>query len=92
MSLTVKTNVTRRQFLKATALSGGGLMLSLSLPGFPAADEHMSTLIGSGDLNPFVKIDSDGVITIYASNPEMGQGVRTSLPCLLYTSPSPRDS
>ncbi len=83
MSLTVKTNVTRRQFLKATALSGGGLMLSLSLPGFPAADEHMSTLIGSGDLNTFVKIDSDGVITIYASNPEMGQGVRTSLPMII---------
>ena len=83
MSLTVKTNVTRRQFLKATALSGGGLMLSLSLPGFPAADEYMSTLIGSGDLNTFVKIDSDGVITIYASNPEMGQGVRTSLPMII---------
>jgi len=83
MSLTVKTNVTRRQFLKATALSGGGLMLSLSPPGFSAADEHMSTLIGSGDLNTFVKIDSDGVITIYASNPEMGQGVRTSLPMII---------
>ncbi|MEM7363276.1 MAG: molybdopterin cofactor-binding domain-containing protein [Pseudomonadota bacterium] len=83
MSLTDKTDVTRRQFLKVTALSGGGLMLSLSLPALSADDEHMGTLIGSGDLNAFVKIDSDGVITIYASNPEMGQGVRTSLPMII---------
>lgn len=76
-------DVSRRQFLKVTALGSGGIMLSLTVPGFAATGENGGVLIGSGDLNAFVKIDSDGVITIYASKPEMGQGIRTSLPMII---------
>ncbi len=65
----------RRQFLKATGLMGGGLMLSF-LGGRAAAK--------GGTLRPngYLRIDSGG-ITLYAKNPEIGQGVKTSLPMIV---------
>ena len=65
----------RRQFMKLTGLVGGGLMLSFTLPRAAAA---------SGPLQPngYVRIDADG-ITLLAKNPEVGQGVKTSLPMIV---------
>ena len=34
-------------------------------------------------LGPFVEIGSDGSVTIASKNPEIGQGVKTSLPLLV---------
>lgn len=75
-------NLTRRGFLRASALAGGGLMLELSIPSAALAEE-MGTLVGSRDLNAYVKIASDGTITIYSANPEMGQGIKTALPMII---------
>ncbi|HIG44493.1 MAG TPA: twin-arginine translocation signal domain-containing protein [Gammaproteobacteria bacterium] len=74
--------VNRRSFLKATALAGGGLMLELSLP-VSAAAEELGTLVGSKELNAYIKIASDGQITIYSATPEMGQGIKTTLPMII---------
>ena len=65
----------RRQFMKLTGLVGGGLMLSFTLPRAAAA---------GGPLQPngYVRIDADG-ITLLAKNPEVGQGVKTSLPMIV---------
>ena len=65
----------RRQFMKLTGLVGGGLMLSFTLPRASAA---------SGPLQPngYVRIDADGIV-LYAKNPEVGQGVKTSLPMII---------
>ena len=65
----------RRQFMKLTGLVGGGLMLSFTLPRASAA---------SGPLQPngYVRIDAEGII-LYAKNPEVGQGVKTSLPMII---------
>ena len=65
----------RRQFMKLTGLVGGGLMLSFTLPRASAA---------GGPLKPngYVRIDADG-ITLLAKNPEVGQGVKTSLPMIV---------
>ncbi|MCY4012361.1 MAG: molybdopterin-dependent oxidoreductase [Gammaproteobacteria bacterium] len=65
----------RRQFIKLTGLVGGGLMLSFTLPRAAAA---------GGPLKPngYVRIDADG-ITLLAKNPEVGQGVKTSLPMIV---------
>ncbi len=67
----------RRQFLKLTGTVGGGLMLGFALPRAQAHADHV-------DFNPngYVKIDSEG-ITLYAPNPEIGQGVKTSLPMIV---------
>ncbi len=72
----------RRSFLKVTALLGGGLMLELSLPA-SAAGAEPGTLVKSSELNVYVQIASDGKITIYSGNPEMGQGVKTALPMII---------
>ena len=65
----------RRQFMKLTGLVGGGLMLSFTLPRASAA---------SGPLQPngYVRIDAEGIV-LYAKNPEVGQGVKTSLPMII---------
>lgn len=67
----------RRQFLKLTGMVGGGLMLGFALPRARAHADHV-------DFNPngYIKIDQEG-ITLYAPNPEIGQGVKTSLPMIV---------
>ena len=65
----------RRQFLKLTGLVGGGLMLSFTTP---RALGNTAALQPSG----YIKIDATG-ISIYAKNPEIGQGVKTSLPMIV---------
>ena len=65
----------RREFLKLTGLVGGGLMLSFT--GLRAAATG-----GALHPNGFLRIDSGG-ITLYAKNPEIGQGVKTSLPMIV---------
>jgi isoquinoline 1-oxidoreductase beta subunit len=74
--------VTRRSFLRVTALTGGGMMIALHLD--PA--EALAQFGGpAAPLAPmaFVKIASDGVVTIMAKNPEIGQGVKNMLPMII---------
>ena len=72
----------RRNFLKASTLVGGGLMLEFNFVSMVSAEE-LGTLVGSKELNVFVQIASDGKITIYSATPEMGQGVKTALPMII---------
>lgn len=76
-------SMNRRQFLKATALAGGGMMLQIAIPAGSALAKELGTLVGSAELDAYVKIASDGTITIYSANPEMGQGVKTALPMII---------
>ena len=73
--------INRRGFLRASALAGGGLMLQITMPAVYA--EEAGTLVGSDELNAYVKVASDGTITIYSVMPEMGQGIRTTLPMII---------
>lgn len=74
------TTVSRRSFLKASALAGGGLMVA-----FYGLSESITGAAESLSFEPngFVKITPDGLITIMAPNPEIGQGTKTSLPMLV---------
>ena len=69
----------RRAFLGVTALAGGGLALSLTLPSPARADHHAAAV----KLTELVTIARSGKVTITAKNPEIGQGVMTSLPMLI---------
>src|SRR5678816_2902547 len=104
--------VDRRAFLKVTASVGGSILLSACIdPRTQAAGAQSSFF----EPNAYIRLAPDGMVTIVAKNPEIGQGVKTMLPmliaeeldvewknvkveqapldtCLLYTSPSPRDS
>lgn len=69
-------NTDRRDFLKISlglALSSSGSISMMSLASAEA----------SGTLNAYVNINADGSVTIYGPNPEVGQGVNTSLPMIV---------
>ena len=80
--MTTISRLNRRQWLKVSAIAGGGLMLRATLPA-SAAPAHDNALVGSKELNVYVQIDRDGQITIYSSIPEMGQGIKTTLPMVI---------
>ena len=65
----------RREFIRLGAAGGLGLLIGIPLPG-RAADPVSS-------LHPLIRIGSDGSITLFAQNPEMGQGVKTALPMII---------
>lgn len=73
-------NVTRRDFLRTGSVAGAGLVLGFYLP---SRNGHGVSAAGDFAPNVFLKIDSAGVVTLVAPRPEMGQGVRTSLPMLI---------
>lgn len=82
--------LSRRSFIKATALAGGGLLLG-NYFGFRSATEALATqpleapLAGATHFSPsaFIRILPNGSVTLIAKNPEIGQGVKTSLPMIL---------
>jgi isoquinoline 1-oxidoreductase subunit beta len=81
----VKTTINRRSFLKATALAGGGMMLSFSwfTACNPSPEEALSMPKEWFELNSYIKIGENGRITLMAPNPEFGSNVKTSLPMIL---------
>lgn len=82
---TKKTTLNRRSFLKASALTGGGLMLSFSrLAGCKTTPEEAMTLPKEWfELDSYLKIGENGLITIISPNPEGGQNVKTSMPMIV---------
>src|SRR5215469_66270 len=77
--------INRRNFLKVTAASGGGLLLSLYSQPEASAQRGGGGLFGgpAPDPHTYIKIAPDGTTTIVAKNPEVGQGVKTMLPMLI---------
>lgn len=75
----------RRSFLKVSALAGGGMMLSFSwLAGCQPKSEDVLTMPDEWfELNSYIKIGDNGVVTLFNPNPEFGSNVKTSLPMLL---------
>ncbi len=81
----IKTKIGRRSFLKTSTLAGGGMMLSFSwMASCISKPEDVLTMPDEWfELNGFVKIGENGIITIMAPNPEFGQGVKTSMPMIV---------
>lgn len=72
--------LSRRSFLIAGAVAGGGLLLSA---GFPALTAGAEPANAEGDmLTMFARISPTGAVTIFAPNPEVGQGTKTALPMI----------
>ncbi|MGA7540888.1 MAG: molybdopterin cofactor-binding domain-containing protein [Steroidobacteraceae bacterium] len=78
------TELSRRAFLTVGLAAGGGLLLTLNLARTAEASEPIGAGQGSGaQLNPYISIAPDGLVTIVAKNPEIGQGMKTTLPMLI---------
>jgi isoquinoline 1-oxidoreductase subunit beta len=76
----------RRSFLQTSTLASGGMLIGFNL--FTACKEDIKppidlSLLDYNDFNAFIKISNEGKVTIFAPNPEIGQGVKTSMPMLI---------
>ncbi|RKR07100.1 isoquinoline 1-oxidoreductase beta subunit [Maribacter vaceletii] len=80
------SNFSRRGFLKASSLASGGLLIGFNL--FTACKQKAEmpidiSKLNFADFNAFIKIAENGMVTIFSPNPEIGQGVKTSMPMII---------
>ena len=69
----------RRDFLKAGALTGGALVIGFTLP----AAGRRAQAAGNFAPNAYLRVDGGGRVTVVCGLSEMGQGVLTAIPMLV---------
>ncbi|MCQ0110700.1 xanthine dehydrogenase family protein molybdopterin-binding subunit [Zhouia amylolytica] len=81
----IKTTYGRRSFLKVSALAGGGMVIGFSWLASckPKVDDVAKMPDEWFEINGFLKIGDNGMITIMSPNPEIGQNVKTSMPMII---------
>jgi len=83
---TTLNKTSRRDFLKITSLTGGGLLLGFSWFSVEAEKPEVinkDNFAGDLGFNSYLSISTDGTITIYSPNPELGQNIMTSFPMIV---------
>ncbi len=81
----VKTKIGRRSFIKSSLISGGGMMIGFNwLMSCDMTESKIKNLPKEWfDLNGFIKIGENGLVTIMSPNPEIGQNIKTSMPMIV---------
>ncbi|TMU57678.1 xanthine dehydrogenase family protein molybdopterin-binding subunit [Flagellimonas algicola] len=72
--------------MRTSSLAGGGMLIGFNLfqACKPKAEPPVDlSLLNYNDFNAFIKIADNGAVTIYSPNPEIGQGVKTSMPMII---------
>src|SRR5713226_6081173 len=78
------TLLDRRSFLRVSAVAGGGILLGLHLdPGAEIFAQAPQLPPAAFLPTAFLRVTADGIVTIMGKNPEIGQGVKTSLPMII---------
>ncbi|WP_460982453.1 xanthine dehydrogenase family protein molybdopterin-binding subunit [Spirosoma fluminis] len=80
------SNPSRRNFLKLAAAAGGGLLIGFNWLESEAATSAVLPAGGVAagtDFNSYLSINSEGIITIFSPNPEVGQGIKTAFPIIV---------
>ncbi len=78
---TSKGELNRRDFLKMSGLAGAGLVISIGL--FDPRTAKGAIAPEVFEPSAYLKIGNDGKIIIMSKNPEIGQGVKTSMPQII---------
>jgi len=84
--MTRSINKSRRDFLKITSLTAGGFMLGFNWLANEAKASAVVTKIAAGTdigFNSYLSISTDGLITLFSPNPELGQNIMTSFPMVV---------
>ncbi|WP_300434364.1 molybdopterin cofactor-binding domain-containing protein [Christiangramia sp.] len=85
----VKTGIGRRSFIKSVSVAGGGLIIGFNWLACKRTTEEGSEEMAMQmpdewfELNGYLKIGDNGIVTIYSPNPEIGQNVKTSMPMIV---------
>lgn len=82
----MKSNLDRRNFIRTSALAGGGMLIGFNLFHACKPEVKMPTDLAAlnyKDFNAFIKISSEGMVTIFAPNPEIGQGIKMAIPMII---------
>ncbi|HEX5004844.1 MAG TPA: xanthine dehydrogenase family protein molybdopterin-binding subunit [Gemmatimonadales bacterium] len=76
-----RAELSRRDFVRAGIAAGAGLTIAIHLPG---CSPRAPVVTGPPfEPNAWLKIGTDGVVTVVVDKSEMGQGVLTSLPQMI---------
>jgi isoquinoline 1-oxidoreductase subunit beta len=84
--MTPQNKTSRRNFIKLSSITGGGLMLGFSwfeAEGKMPAILDAAKFAGNLEFNSYLSIGTDGIITIFSPNPELGQNIMTSFPMVV---------
>ncbi|WP_422360008.1 molybdopterin cofactor-binding domain-containing protein [Reichenbachiella sp.] len=81
----IKTKYNRRSFLKVSSAASGGLVLGFSwLASCTPSSSQLKDMPEEWfNINAFLKIGDNGIVTIMSPNPEIGQNVKTSMPMIV---------
>lgn len=81
--MNVRTDPSRRRFLKTAALGSGGLVVAFFVPGAHRLAQAQTAADATFAPNAFLRIGTDDRITVLLAHSEMGQGIWTALPMLI---------
>lgn len=88
MSTNKSNSLSRRAFIRNSSLAGGGMVIGFNLfqackPKVIAEPAIDLASLDYNDFNAFIRIADNGAVTIFSTNPEIGQGVKTSMPMII---------
>ncbi len=86
MPTKISSKFSRRSFLRTSSLASGGMLIGFNF--FSSCKDSVKmpddiSKLNYNDFNAFIKIANNGMVTIFSPNPEIGQGVKTSMPMII---------
>jgi isoquinoline 1-oxidoreductase subunit beta len=76
-------HLSRRFFLQTSLTAAGGLLIQPAAFRIASAQGETQTAASQGPLGVYLRIETDNRVVIGARSPEIGQGVKTSLPMII---------